>query len=96
MIIESSDDKSLESNSASATAHSSPTRGAGGPGGPMYSEEYYTVADLNDLGQNEHYIYVTYPPELKRRLLERYGRQVFTFLLLKEPNVLRDEYNIHI
>lgn len=23
-------------------------------------------------GQSEHYIYVTYPPELKRRLLERY------------------------
>jgi hypothetical protein len=29
------------------------------------------VPDLNDMGQNEHYIYVTYPPELKRRLLER-------------------------
>ena len=24
-------------------------------------------------GQGEHYIYVTYPPELKRRLLERYA-----------------------
>lgn len=24
-------------------------------------------------GQSEHYIYVTYPPELKRRLLERFG-----------------------
>lgn len=24
-------------------------------------------------GQSEHYIYVTYPPELKRRLLERLG-----------------------
>lgn len=24
-------------------------------------------------GPSEHYIYVTYPPELKRRLLERFG-----------------------
>lgn len=29
-------------------------------------------------GQNEHYIYVTYPPELKRRLLERYDREVYS------------------
>ncbi|XP_055599360.1 uncharacterized protein LOC129748701 isoform X2 [Uranotaenia lowii] len=27
-------------------------------------------AEFNELGQSEHYIYVTYPPELKRRLLE--------------------------
>ncbi|GAB0094114.1 uncharacterized protein DMENIID0001_093390 [Sergentomyia squamirostris] len=36
-----------------------------------YGEEFYsTTAEMGDLGQNEHYIYVTYPPELKRRLLE--------------------------
>ena len=63
---------SVASTSASATATSSPAH-RGVPGATtLYSEEYYTMADLNDLGQNEHYIYVTYPPELKRRLLERY------------------------
>ncbi|XP_059615290.1 uncharacterized protein LOC132260912 [Phlebotomus argentipes] len=36
-----------------------------------FSEEIYSAAtEIGDLGQNEHYIYVTYPPELKRRLLE--------------------------
>lgn len=29
-------------------------------------------------GQSEHYIYVTYPPELKRRLLERYDRETYS------------------
>lgn len=38
----------------------------------MYPDEHYpTEGELADIGQNEHYIYVTYPPELKRRLLER-------------------------
>lgn len=69
---------SVASTSASATATSSPAH-RGGPGATLYSEEYYTMADLNDLGQNEHYIYVTYPPELKRRLLERYN---FTIIIL--------------
>lgn len=36
-----------------------------------YSEEFYSPSDVDDPGQNERYIYVTYPPELKRRLLER-------------------------
>ncbi|GLV41585.1 uncharacterized protein CBL_06814 [Carabus blaptoides fortunei] len=35
----------------------------------VYTEDYYTASD-KELGQNEHYIYVTYPPDLKRRLLE--------------------------
>lgn len=30
-----------------------------------------TSATTAGAGQSEHYIYVTYPPELKRRLLER-------------------------
>lgn len=46
-------------------------------------EEFYTAQDYNDLGQ-EHYIYVTYPPELKRRLLERYGREIYLSLLKKD------------
>lgn len=50
--------------STSVTASSSPARHS------HYSEEYYPVSE--DLSQNEHYIYVTYPPDLKRRLLERY------------------------
>ncbi|XP_055709611.1 uncharacterized protein LOC129805601 isoform X2 [Phlebotomus papatasi] len=40
-------------------------------GNSGFSEEFYSAAtEMGDMGQNEHYIYVTYPPELKRRLLE--------------------------
>jgi hypothetical protein len=68
----SSDDMSVASTSTTATATSSPVHHVNSSNsGPCYSEEYYTVPDINDMGQNEHYIYVTYPPELKRRLLER-------------------------
>lgn len=64
---------SVASTSTTATATSSPVHHVNSTNsGPCYSEEFYTVPDLNDMGQNEHYIYVTYPPELKRRLLERY------------------------
>ncbi|GLG98685.1 Uncharacterized protein GBIM_05293, partial [Gryllus bimaculatus] len=67
----SSDDLSVASTSATATATSSPVHQANSTTvRPCYSEEYYTMPDMNDMGQNEHYIYVTYPPELKRRLLE--------------------------
>lgn len=48
-----------------------------------YPEDIYGVPDFNELGQSEHYIYVTYPPELKRRLLERYGREIYLMLLRK-------------
>lgn len=48
-----------------------------------YPENIYGVQDFNELGQSEHYIYVTYPPELKRRLLERYGREIYLMLLRK-------------
>lgn len=48
-----------------------------------YPEDIYGVQDFNELGQSEHYIYVTYPPELKRRLLERYGREIYLMLLRK-------------
>lgn len=47
-------------------------------------EEFYTANEFNELGQSEHYIYVTYPPELKRRLLERYGREIYLMLLKKD------------
>lgn len=57
-----------------------------------YPDEFYAAAsataaaphDFNDLSQSEHYIYVTYPPELKRRLLERYGREIYLMLLKKD------------
>lgn len=49
-----------------------------------YGEEFYVAPDFNDVGQSEHYIYVTYPPELKRRLLERYGREIYLTLLRKD------------
>lgn len=35
-------------------------------GNPIYTEDYYVSPD-----KDNEYIYVTYPPELKRRLLER-------------------------
>lgn len=57
----------------------------------IYSDDYAAAAAANnmgaeygDLGQSEHYIYVTYPPELKRRLLERYGRDIYLMLLRKD------------
>lgn len=28
--------------------------------------------DLNEISHNEHYIYVTYPPDLKTRLYDKY------------------------
>lgn len=37
-------------------------------GTQIYTEDYYPTGDK----ENE-YIYVTYPPDLKRRLLQRYG-----------------------
>lgn len=36
----------------------------------QYSDEYYPASDVNP--SNNHYIYVTYPPEIKRKLLDRY------------------------
>lgn len=53
---------------------------------PGYSEEFFPTNDFNNdlTGQSEHYIYVTYPPELKRRLLERYGRDIYLMLLRKD------------
>lgn len=56
-----------------------PTTNAAG-----YPEDIYGTQDFNELGQSEHYIYVTYPPELKRRLLERYGREIYLMLLRKD------------
>ncbi|KAK7573877.1 hypothetical protein V9T40_011068 [Parthenolecanium corni] len=35
----------------------------------QYSDEYYPASDENP-SSNEHYIYVTYPPEIKRKLLD--------------------------
>lgn len=49
-----------------------------------YPDEFYGAHDFNELSQSEHYIYVTYPPELKRRLLERYGREIYLMLLKKD------------
>ncbi|KAK6632143.1 hypothetical protein RUM44_007173 [Polyplax serrata] len=38
---------------------------------PPYQEEFFPPSDVVDPTQGERYIYVTYPPELKRRLMER-------------------------
>ena len=48
---------------------------------PPYGDDFYTSGgEFSEVGQSEHYIYVTYPPELKRRLLERYGRDIYMLL----------------
>lgn len=60
------------SASVSMTTHSSPTRG----------ERLAGDDALDDPDHDDHYIYVTYPPELKRRLLERYARNTVTLILL--------------
>lgn len=52
---------------------------------PGYTEEFFQANsgdEMGDLAASEHYIYVTYPPELKRRLIERYGKEIY--LLLKK------------
>lgn len=61
-----------------------PSTSGGQPAQVAYGEECYVAPDFNDVGQSEHYIYVTYPPELKRRLLERYGRDIYLTLLRKD------------
>jgi len=58
-VLFDSDDMSVASTNV--TASSSPAHHS------HYSEEYYGP---DDLAHSEHYIYVTYPPDLKRRLLE--------------------------
>ncbi|XP_058059731.1 uncharacterized protein LOC131210490 [Anopheles bellator] len=64
----------VASGSAATLAAGGSTAGTGSGTGEFGSE----------LGQSEHYIYVTYPPELKRRLLERYGRDIYMQLLRKD------------
>jgi hypothetical protein len=52
---------------------------------PQYTEEFYQAhsgEDLADLTASEHYIYVSYPPELRKKLLDRYGKDLY--LLLKK------------
>lgn len=62
------------SASVSMTTHSSPTRAE-----RLAAEE----ALLEDPDHDDHYIYVTYPPELKRRLLERYANDIdMTFVFI--------------
>lgn len=61
------------SASVSMTTHSSPTRGE-----RLAPDD----AMLDDPDHDDHYIYVTYPPELKRRLLERYDSKKLTLIIL--------------
>lgn len=68
----------------SVNVNQMPTSRSTTPAGYPPDDPYYTAQDYNDLGQSEHYIYVTYPPELKRRLLERYGRDIYLMLLKKD------------
>lgn len=64
VLFDGDDGTSVASTSGSITAPSSPSRpilGGVDPPTPMTTPEDF----------NEHYIYVTYPPELKRRIMER-------------------------
>ncbi|KAJ8729270.1 hypothetical protein PYW08_000851 [Mythimna loreyi] len=61
IVFDSEEGSVAGSASVSMTTHSSPTRGE-----RSAAEE----ALLDDPDHDDHYIYVTYPPELKRRLLE--------------------------
>lgn len=73
-VLFSSEEGSVAgSASVSMTTHSSPTRGE-----RLAAEE----AMLDDPDHDDHYIYVTYPPELKRRLLERYEANKITLIIL--------------
>lgn len=48
-------------------------------GHPGYTEDYYLAPD-----KDNEYIYVTYPPDLKRRLLERFVEALlYIFWLVK-------------
>lgn len=95
----------MASTSATATAHSSPSHSAAGralPGeGDGYGQRALVARDPSlgadpgaaDMGQSEHYIYVTYPPDLKRRLLERYaGGKMGLLLLGVSPDTERRAY----
>ncbi|XP_026469779.1 uncharacterized protein LOC113373717 [Ctenocephalides felis] len=103
--LPSHDDRSVASTSATATAHSSPSHSAAGralPGeGDGYGQRALVARDPSlgadpgaaDMGQSEHYIYVTYPPDLKRRLLERYaGGKMGLLLLGVSPDTERRAY----
>lgn len=68
----------------SATSASAAALAASGAGGGSSAGAATGGGDFGELGQSEHYIYVTYPPELKRRLLERYGRDIYMQLLRKD------------
>ncbi|CAK1602897.1 unnamed protein product [Parnassius mnemosyne] len=59
IVFDSEEGSVAGSASVSMTTHSSPTRGERMPGDDALDDEH-----------DDHYIYVTYPPELKRRLLE--------------------------
>lgn len=61
IVFDSEEGSVAGSASVSMTTHSSPTRGE-----RLAPDD----AMLDDPDHDDHYIYVTYPPELKRRLLE--------------------------
>lgn len=89
VVTNSSDDISV--TSASVTDRSTPSPAhllrhdipSSSDGHQVYTEDYFTNAD-----KDNEYIYVTYPPDLKRRLLERYLKNV-GIRCLKEYTLLQ-------
>ncbi|KAF9804167.1 hypothetical protein SFRURICE_020595 [Spodoptera frugiperda] len=73
IVFDSEEGSVAGSASVSMTTHSSPTRGE-----RLAADD----AMLDDPDHDDHYIYVTYPPELKRRLLERYDANKLTLIIL--------------
>ncbi|XP_069354974.1 uncharacterized protein [Maniola hyperantus] len=71
IVFDSEEGSVAGSGSVSMTTHSSPARG-----------ERLAGDDALDDEHDDHYIYVTYPPDLKRRLLERYAPNRLTLILL--------------
>lgn len=74
----------IQPSAAGSTQSTDRTGHSAAGSGAFPNDEFYGGPDFNEPGQSEHYIYVTYPPELKRRLLERYGRDIYLMLLRKD------------
>lgn len=61
---------SMSNIPVSVSVNPMPTSRSNTPAGG-YPDEFYTANDFNEMSQSEHYIYVTYPPDLRRKLMER-------------------------
>lgn len=94
-IFSSGDDGGIDSNEENQDFNDGPDRGSGSllhdPGGDPRLEDHRRRIEIGEdrlvaaTGEMpDHYIYVAYPPELKRRLLERWVlRTLYRFRIFK-------------